>query len=200
MLQRGIVTKSLSKPFPWSRHIKWIISEISYTSNNLFLNKMAVLQIYIELQPTLSIDVLFCCLWAISPFKMDTCRFCLLFWMKGPASLHKTTTPYSNLSKPWKGASAHQHHLQYKVTALWSTSERGFRSQRWHWIWMIYMSSNQGKCSNIWIFFFTFWLDNYATRPVRAGGWMWNYKAKLNKTNGQIIREAGEYFEFSVYI
>lgn len=33
---------------------------------------------------------------------------------------------YSNLSKPWKGASADKHHLQYKVSALQSTSERGF--------------------------------------------------------------------------
>lgn len=36
-------------------------------------------------------------------------------------------------------------------------------------------------------FFFAFRLDSYATRPVRAGGRMWNYKAKLNKSNGQII-------------
>lgn len=98
MLQRGIITQALSKPFPCSRYIKWIISEISYTSNNLFYNKMAVLQIYIEAQPTLSIDVLFHCLWAISPLKwIPAGSVCCFGWKDPPRCIkpqrHTATSP-----------------------------------------------------------------------------------------------------------
>lgn len=42
---------------------------MNHLYNDLFHEKVAVVEIYIEPQPTPSIDALFLCLWAILPLK-----------------------------------------------------------------------------------------------------------------------------------